>query len=180
MIKDITLSVQVTGWYQTITHGEKWPQYQLRAQARVPADEELRIGPTGYRSIRNVMVDLAIVRDSQERPERGIGIIAHHPERQPRDDVGGMDEFIGGWFWMPDDMYNEVWAQAREHRYDACTIELLIAPIVYDAPVFRWDTNANKITSIMRAGVRFDRTVKPVSAITGEQPELAKKRWWLW
>ena len=178
MIDDISLDVQVTGWYQTITHGEKWPQYQLRAQAHFRADEGLRIGPTGYRSTRNLMVELAIVRGPQEQLERGIGIIAHHPERPPRDDIDGMEEFISGWFWMPDDLYDEVWAEVREHHYEACTIELLIAPIAYDAPVFRWDTDLNGIISIMKAGVRFDRTVGPrVSAVATEEPGSAKKRW---
>lgn len=178
MIDDIPLDVQVTRWCQTITHGEKWPQYQLRAQAHFRADEDLRIGPTGYRSIRDLMVELAIVRGSREQLERGIGIISHHPESPPHDDIDGMEEFISGWLWMPDGLYDEVWAQVREHHYEACTIELLIAPIAYDAPVFRWDTDQNKTISIIKAGVRFDRTIGPrVPTDATEEPESPKKRW---
>ena len=51
-----------------------------------------------------------------------------------------------------------------------------IAPVEVAGPTFRWNTEKNKLASITRAGVRFERKLKP--PIDPDEPprELPKKR----
>lgn len=156
----ISLFLTVDSWWQTITHGEKWPRHQFRLAARPRADEDLEL--VGGPDIRKLMVHLSVVRGRPEEnpPERGIGILAYHPETPSRDDIGGTECFISGWFWMEADLYDEVWGQVRENNYTDCTVDIDIAPIEFETFTFKWDVGEKKVISINRAGVMFGRTLE--------------------
>ncbi len=156
----ISLFLTVDSWSQTITHGEKWPRHQFRFSARAREDEDLKL--VGGPDIRKLIVQLSIVRGRPEKepPEPGIGILAYHPEQPPRDDIDGMECFIGGWFWMEEDLYDEVWGQVRENKYTDCTVDIDIAPIEFGTFTFKWDVGKKNVISIQRAGVMFGRLLK--------------------
>lgn len=167
------LFLQVVGWSQTITHGEKWP-YRFRVIARTSDDEEFAFGTGGYRRLCKMPVHLTLVREQPEGPMDGIGALFYFPGTAAHDDIDGMDESVSGWFWLPEALYDEIWAQAREHRYDECVVELEIGPVGSTGPAARWNTGKNKIVSIMRAGVRFER--KPNSSAAKKAKDEPKSQ----
>src|SRR5437868_1723358 len=128
----IPLFLNIEKWWQAVSHGEKWPSQSFRFSARPRSDETFRI--VGDR-FRDLSAHLSIVRSepSQNKPERGIGILAYHPEREAQYDAPGSEAFIGGWFWMPTQAYDEIWDQVRESSYLGCSLEIDVAPVDFDA-----------------------------------------------
>jgi hypothetical protein len=155
------LFLQVVGWSQTIAHGEDYPPSQ-RVIARTSDDEDLLFGADGCQRLRNMPVHLNLVRGQpEEPPERGIGVLEYYPERPPSPpDFDGIDQFVGGWFWLPEASYDEIWTQAREHRYDEGVIEIEFEPVESAGEGLRWNTVKNKVASITSVGVRFERRLK--------------------
>lgn len=181
----IPLAFPVQRWAQTISHGEGWPKRQFSVSAVATNTEDLCVGATGYRSLADVSVSLSFLRgndeDTSSRLERGIGILTHNEAEPARDDFPASTRFIGGWCWMPEDLYDEVWVQVRDHRYEGAAVELMIAPVVYVGPFFRWDTDASRRIWIIKAGVRFERRIgeDPASDDGSADRKPARKRW-LW
>jgi hypothetical protein len=168
------LRLQVIGWSQTITHGERWPQYQLSVGARISNSEELVLDADGHRRLRSMLVDLDLIRGQPEKLERGIGLLGYYPEEPPHEDIGRLDEFVGGWFWLPEALFDEVWALAREHRGGECAVELEIGPVEKGRLNTRWNIEKNNTVSIARAGVRFERNLQ--SPAHAASPQRPKKR----
>jgi hypothetical protein len=169
---EVDLYLQVVGWSQTITHGENWPPYQFRVIAHTSGDEELVFGADGYQRLRNMPVHLTLVRGRPQTVlERGIGVFTYHPETPASLDFKGLDEFVTGWFWLPEALYDEIWAQARDQHYDESVVELEFGPVESAGPTFRWNTEKNKVASIMRAGVRFERKLKALTT-----PDARRRR----
>ena len=176
-IEDVSLSLRVEGWSQTITHGERWPELQFRVDARTQEDEEMLIGAEGHHRLRDMPVQLSLVRGEPEKAlDRGIGILAFYPERPSRGDIDGMAEFVGGWFWLPGALYDEIWQQAREHRYDECLIEIEFGPVDWGSYAPRWNVEKSKTAAILRAGARFERRLSPPAARDPSLTEPAKRR----
>jgi hypothetical protein len=157
MLDEAIIRLRVSEWSQTIVHGAEWGPFIFRVSARTSDDEEIVYGADGYKRLRNMPFNLGVVRGPPEKlPERGIGIFGYYPARPPRDDIDGTDEAVGGWFWLPEDLYDEVSRQSRE-RHDECVIELEFTPVETAGPTSRWNTVKNKVVSITRAEVRFER-----------------------
>lgn len=90
MLDEAIIRLQVVEWSQIIVHGAEWGPYIFRVNARTSDTEEVVYGPEGYPC-----------RHSwdwppEKFPERGIGVLGYYPERPARDDIDGMDEFVGG------------------------------------------------------------------------------------
>lgn len=90
MLDEANIRLQVVEWSQIIVHGAEWGPYIFRVNARTSDTEEVVYGPEGYPC-----------RHSwdwppEKFPERGIGVLGYYPERPARDDIDGMDEFVGG------------------------------------------------------------------------------------
>jgi hypothetical protein len=156
-----TISFKVTSCSQTISNGEAYPPYQFRMSASTSDTEDIVIGADGDRWFRDIPIWMSLVRGKPEKPlARGIGVLAYHPEMPARDDIEGFDEFVSGWFWLPESSYDEIWTQAREPHYDQCVLELEFAPVEPAGGTVRWNTEKNKVASILSAGVRFDRQTR--------------------
>jgi hypothetical protein len=93
------LSLRVEGSSQTISHDSG---HALRFRAKTKENEEIELGTEGRR-LSNILVELSVVRGKPERVlERGIGRINYHPKTAPSYDSDGIEEFVGGWFWLPE------------------------------------------------------------------------------
>lgn len=146
------LTLRVEGWSQTISHDSG---RALRFRARTQEDVEIEIAPEG-KYLSNILVDLSVIQGKPSKVlERGIGRINYHPERAPAYDRAGIEEFVGGWFWLPEEYYDEVWAQVREGCYQASTVDIEFGPIGSSGPAFKWDTSAAP-AFITAASIRFD------------------------
>ncbi len=126
------IKLKVDRWFQTIGH-EKGGGFVVTAgrgfRFSAHADEAEELKLTSGERIHALPLSLSIVRGSQENPfQRGIGVLAYYPARPAQHDMDAIESFVGGWFWLPEDSYDEVWVQAREQRA-GCIINLEIAPL---------------------------------------------------
>ena len=158
---EAALFLPVEGWSQTITNGEDGLHRHLRITTRTGKHEELVFGAEGLQRLCNILVSLSVIRGKPEKvPDRGIGILAYYPQRVARDGTDEMEQFVGGWFWLPEALYDEVWIQAREHQYDYCVVEVRFGAVELAGGAFRWNTDKNRIASITNVDVRFERKLK--------------------
>jgi hypothetical protein len=153
------LFLKVVSWSQAIGHGEGHYSHEFRISARTSDTEDLVIGAEGWRMLRNMPVHLSIIRGPPEKPpiHGGVGVLAYYPEKPPQHDSEGIEEFIGGFFWLPENSFDELWSQARDQRYDECSLELWFGPVEPAGGSRRWNTEKNKSTSITSLNVRFER-----------------------
>jgi hypothetical protein len=153
------LNLHVVSWEQIIRHDEEGPQYHFAVVARTSEHEDLLLVSDGSaRSLRNTPIALSIYRGqlSPTLVTRALG--GTEPAQLER----GIGKFFpgepSGYFWLPDSQYDEIWAQVREHRYDDCVAVLGFAPVERDNDSKRrWNADKNKIASITRFDVRFER-----------------------
>ena len=92
-----------------------------------------------------------------------------------------MEEFVGGWFWLQEDLWDEIWKQTSEHRYDAAQLELQFGPVQSAGATSRWNVEMNASLPIVQAGLNFDRKLK--RAPNPDAPvEPPRKRGfsWIW
>jgi hypothetical protein len=54
-------------------------------------------------------------------------------------------------------------------------VELEFGPVEFKTVAFLWDTAKNRVASITRAGVRFERKLKPLNP-DAPRPEPPKKK----
>ena len=101
-----------------------------RVIARTSDDEDLLFGADGYQRLRNIPMHLSLIRGQpKEPPERGIGVLSIIRKVTEPPDFDGMGQFVGGWLWLPEASHDEIWAQAREHRYEESVIEIEFEPV---------------------------------------------------
>lgn len=180
---DAGLWLTVTGWHHDVTHdGEKFSWKQMRVNARTKADEEMVIGAEGFRRMTNMWFSLSIVRSRPEKPtERGIGVMGWHAAREADGDIPDMEEFVGGWFWLPEDLHDEVWRQTTEHHYDAATLELHFGPAQAAGMTSRWNVETNATVPILQAGVNFERKLAPIKDLDKpKEPSRRRGLYWCW
>lgn len=161
MADDIGLRLIVDAWSQTVSKSVKeWPDRQFRCMAR-PQDYERSIELVGGPDLASLPADISIVRGEYKPDasiERGIGVLAFYQETPPRDDLGGSPAFLGGWFWLPEASYDEIWIQVREYRYTNCELELEVGPVDFQSsPGIIWDVRKRNVLNIMRASISFVR-----------------------
>jgi hypothetical protein len=124
------------------------------------ADEDQGLTLTSGEKIQALKFSLSILRGMQENPlQRGIGVLAYYPPQPVRHDIDATESFIGGWFWLPEDSYDEVWTQVRENRFGGCVAELEIAPLEWPKRDVVWNVQNNQRISILGAGLMFERPV---------------------
>jgi hypothetical protein len=153
------LSLNIADWRQTISHGEGFLPYQMAAEGRTAEDEKLEFGPDGARELANMRVSITLVKGQPEKAlPRGIGTLGYYPPTEPTDEFEGGEEFCGGWFWLPEDSFNEIWAQVRENRYDTCLMSIGVAPVESAPFAFIWDFSKNKLLFITQVSVIFRKS----------------------
>ena len=167
MADDIGLRFIVDAWSQTVSNSLKqWPDRQFRCMAR-PHDYEGSIEFVGGPDLASLPTDISIVRGEYKPDppiERGIGVFAFYRETPQRDDLDGIPAFLGGWFWLPEATYDEIWIQAREYRYTRCELELEVGPVDFrSSPGIIWDVRKRNVLNVMRASVSF---------VHGEQQQM--------
>ncbi len=155
------IRLRVDHWFQTIAHerdgGFVVPSgHTLSFGAHADEGEELKL--SSGEKIRTLQFSLSIARGEREHPfQRGIGVLAYYQSRAADVDTPFFAGAIGGWFWLPEDSYDEVWTQVREHNYAGCRINLEIAPLEWPNMMqVVWNIESNKAISILGAGVMFE------------------------
>ena len=124
------LRLRAVGWSQILSNDEDYPPRQFNVVARTADNESLLFNAKSQRPLQNMSVHLSVLSGLPEKPpKRGIGVLAYYPERPASRDIEKTEEFLGGWFWLENSVFDEVWVQVRENRYDECEVEVEFAPV---------------------------------------------------
>ena len=161
------IKLRVDRWFQAIAHEKDGgfvvsAGHQFRISAYADEAEELKL--TSGEKITALQFSMSISCGLRDNPlQRGIGVLSYYPPRGADYDTAATKSFIGGWFWLPEASYDEVWAQVREHKYAGCTINLEIAPLEWPTMMeVVWNIQNNKTISILGAEVMFERSLQPL------------------
>ena len=174
------LNLQVVSWEQIIRHDDKGPEYHLAVVARTSEHEDLVMDFEGFsRFLRNSSITLRIDR-GQLKPTMVTRMRGGtEPEKLDR----GIGKFFAndppsGRLCLPESLYDEIWAQVREHRYDDCVVVLGFAPVDRDNDSkSHWNAEKNKVASITQFDVRFKRKSQ---GFVQEEVEAEKTRKLAW
>jgi hypothetical protein len=171
------LLVRVDEWFQSVgnnPYGLSIIGAGFRLLGRTSADEDIELS-TGQ-ILKDMMVSLNIQKGmpslEENKLKRGVGVIGYRE---------GSPEFISGWFWLDDEIYEEAWRQIRDGRYTNCSVELWIGPTTREGRGFGkgplWNVEEHKFLAIDGVTLQFVRKAVPREP-QPQSPELAPKSRW--